>query len=465
VIVTVAPLLSGCLTAVGPDYAPPDLETPAAYGAAAALPADATAHARWWHGFGDARLDALVERALAENLDIAAAQVRLEEARILAGVAGAAQFPTLDAQSGADSTFDLARSETATRSGREQPVTGSAEAGLSLSWAPDLFGGERRAVEAAEAEARRRALLREDLQRQVAADVVRRYLDIVRDRASLDLVMASLDLQSRTLSLVRQRYAAGLAAALDVSRAEAQVAGTRARRGPLLRDLTTAQAALGVLTGHMDGAGPMWSMPAGVPAFAGGPDIGLPRDLLRSRPDVRAAEAALARATADIGVAEAALYPRLSLPGTLMLTTSGLGTGDVVRTLISTLAASLEIPLFDGGARRGDLAAAEARAREALIAYRTALLAAVAEVETALGALDAARLRVADLREAAATGETAVGQARDLYEQGLVGFLDVLDAERTLLDTRQALLDAETDTARAITDLYAAVGAPVAGSV
>ncbi|MBB4285816.1 efflux transporter outer membrane subunit [Roseospira goensis] len=454
-------LLSGCLATVGPDYAPPDLETPAAYrggaDAGGRLPEGAAAHAAWWRGFGDARLNALVARALAGNLEIAAARARLAEARALVGVAAAADGPTLDGTGGADADARLLRDPPRD----QETVTGTARAGLAFSWGPDLFGGQRRAVEAAAAEARRRALLRDDLRREVAADVVRRYLDIARDRAGLDLIDASLEVQRQTLGLVRRRFRAGLAAALDVSRAEAQVAATRARRGPLRTGLAESEAALAVLVGG-DGADDP-PVPGAVPAYAGGPDIGLPRDLLRARPDVRAAEADLARATAEIGVAEAALYPRLTLPGTLTLSSTGLGTADVVRSLVATLAASLDIPLLDGGARRGRIAAAEARAREALLAYRATLVQAVAEVETALGALAAARTRADDLAEAVTASETAVGQARGLYAQGLVGFLDVLDAERTRLDNRQALVTARADVARAIADLYAAAGAPVPG--
>jgi multidrug efflux system outer membrane protein len=367
----------------------------------------------------------------------------------------------LDAGAGVSGSDELMRDPaSATRSGGND-LTGSTEAGLTFGWAPDLFGGRRRAVQAAEAEALRRELVRDDVRRQVAAEVVARYLDIARDRATLAMIDAALDLQGQTLALVRQRYAAGLVAALDVSRAEAQEASTRARRGPLRESLAEARAALAVLSGQAAGFAADSPAPTAIPVHdADGPDIGLPRDLLRARPDVRAAEAALIRATADIGVAEAALYPSLSLPGTLTLSSAGLGSAGVVTTMVGTLAASLDLPLFDAGARRAELSAAEARAREALVTYRAALLDAVAEVETALGALDAARGRVDDLGEAVTASEAAVAQSRDLYAQGLVGFLDVLEAERTVLDNRQALLDARADTAQAFAVLYAAIGAP-----
>jgi multidrug efflux system outer membrane protein len=461
-------LLPGCLMTVGPEPAAPTLDAPPAYRGADALApvTGAAAHAAWWRGFDDPVLTDLVEQALASNLDIAAAQARLEEAHALAGGSRADLWPTLDAGAGMSGRDELRRWQTPTSNrgasggaSGNNDLTGTAEAGLTLGWTPDLFGGGRRALQAAEAEALRRELLRDDLRRQVAAEVVARYLDIARDRATLAVIDAALDVQGQTLALVRRRYAAGLAAALDVSRAETQEASTRARRGPLLQSLAEAEAALAVLSGRAGSFTAAPPAPTAIPAHTGGPDLGLPRDLLRARPDVRAAEAALVAALAEIGVAEAALYPSLSLPGSLTLTSAGLGTASVVTTLVGTLAASLDLPLFDAGARRADISAAEARAREALIDYRAALLDAVADVETALGALAGARGRVGPLQDAVTAGEAAVAQSRDLYAQGLVGFLDVLDAERALLDNRQALQDARADMARAIAALYTAVGA------
>ncbi len=449
-------VLSGCLTSVGPDYRPPELATPEAFSRSAALPAGTEKTALWWRGYGDVQLAILVEDALAENLDIAAAEARLAEARALLGVARAEGGPSLDA--GAEGGGDAVLA--GERRGDDESVTGAAEGSLLFSWTPDLFGGQRRQVEAAEAEVRRRALLRDDLRRTTAAEVVRRYLEVRRDVTRLELIEASLELQRQTLGLVRQRFEVGLAAQLDVSRAEAQLAATQARRGPLQSDLAAAGAALAVLTGQAAGRLAL-AAAEGIPRYLGGPQIGLPRDLLRARPDVQAAEAELARATAEIGVAEAELYPQLTIPGTLSASASGFGTGQVVEALIATLSAALDIPLFDSGGRRAQVAAAEARAQEALLVYRRTLLDALAEAETALAALVAAEQRRADLQSAVDASQVAFAQAEQLYTQGLVGFLDVLDAERTLLDNRQDLAEASGDVGLAVADLYSAVGAPV----
>lgn len=450
-------LLSGCLASVGRDFQAPDPALPDAYVTPVPQIAGGARPGAWWQGYDDARLDALVADALGRNQELAAAEARLAEARALVGVAEAAGGPFLDASTATDAAYQ-------TTSDGGGTTEGAAEGGLLFSWIPDLWGGQERQVEAARAEARARALLRDDLARQVVAEVVSRHLEVVRDLTRLELIDASLDLQRQTLGLVRERFAAGLASQLDVSRAEAQVASTQALRGPLLRDLASARAALAVLTGRTPAAVEPEAPPP-IPSYDGTPVIGLPSDLLRTRPDVQAAEAALASAVAEIGVAEADFYPTLTIPGSLTVGAAGLGTGSVVEALVASIAASLDIPLFDSGAREARLAAAEARAREALLVYRQTLLEAVAQVEAALGQLQAARLRRENLQAAVAASEAAVVQARELYTQGLTGFLDVLDAERTLLDNRQDLAQARADVTLLIAELYSALGAPVAPAV
>lgn len=460
-------VLAGCILTAGPDYQAPEIETPAVYSQPAAMPAGTAETAQWWRGYGDPGLDTLVAQALADNLDIAAAEARLREARALVGEADAVGGPTLDIGSSIEGerVFNRERrsdraSNTSNSNDNGSSLEGAAEAGLLFSWVPDLFGGQQRGIEAAEAELRARGLLRDDLARTTVADVVRRYLEIRRDETQLDLIEASLGLQNQTLDLVSRRYQAGLTSQLDVSRAEAQVSATQALRGPLRQNLAAARSALAVLIGRQPGTQEI-AAAAEIPRYRGGPPLGLPRDLLRARPDVQAAEAVLARATAEIGVAEAELYPMLSIPGNLTWAISGLGSGEVIESLIATLALGLDIPLFDSGGRRAQVAAAEARSQEALLLYRAILLDALGEVEVALANLVAARDRRDDLQAAADASARAATQAEQLYTQGLTGFLDVLDAQRTLLDNRQDLAEAEAAVSLGIADLYSAVGAPV----
>ena len=444
----------------GPDYTAPELETPAAFSeplpSALLAPAGTAEAAYWWRGYGDPALERLVQQALAGNLEIAAAEARLLEARALVGGAESDLGPSIGLQAGADGRQILAGGRRS-----DEDFQGSVEGGLTFSWMPDLFGGEQRGVEAALAEERRRALLRDDLQRTTVADVVRFYVEYRRAQVQLELIESSLSLQRRNLELAEQRYQAGLAAQLDVFRAEAELAATQAQRGPLERDMGALRAALAVLTGQAPGALSLQATPSAIPVFSSGPAVGLPRDLLRARPDVQAAEANLARATAEIGVAEAQYYPQLNIPGALTASATGLGTARVIESLIATLAATLEVTLFDSGGRRAEVEAAKARTQEALLLYRQTLLDALAETETALAALQAVEAERASRAQAVAASEASFQQAQQLYTEGIVGFIDVLDAERTLLTNRQNLIEVEAAEALARADLYSALGAPV----
>lgn len=449
-------LLAGCT--VGPDFVPPEPDAGAGFGAA--LPDEAGARAEailWWQGFNDDRLSGLIAKALGANYEIAAARERLLQARALVEAEAGAGGPQLDGAL----TGDVA-SRTG-GGGQNGQTEGEVGAGALFSWVPDLFGGQRRAVEAAEAESLARALLEEDIARLTAADVARRYTEARRDYARLGLVNQSLDLQRETLRLVETRFEAGLTARLDVKRAEADLAATRAQAPQLERSAQAALHALAVLTGERAGDFAKAGIGEGsIPAFRGGPAAGLPREMVRRRADIRAAEAQLARATALIGVEEADLYPLLSLPGRLSFNLEDLGSGNVAEVVVATLSATLDIPLFDAGTRRAEISAAEARAREALLLYRQSVLDALREVETALVSVISARARQDYLSEAVAASEDAFQQAENLYSQGLASFTEVLDAQRSLLSNRQELAIAKSELALAFIDLYAAAGAPTA---
>ncbi|MEN3952587.1 efflux transporter outer membrane subunit [Iodidimonas sp. SYSU 1G8] len=457
-LLSIGVLLAGCVVKAGPEYTPPALAAPEAFGPArASLGQTVAREDGWWRGFEDPVLDSLIADALADNLDVAAAAARLAQAREQARVANSARFPTLDAQVGAGLDSVLAGRGDAGRA-----TTGSADGSAIFNWTPDLFGAQTRALEAAQAEARRRAALVADIQRLTVADVARQYVEARRAGARLALLETSLGLQNQTLDIVRSRQEAGLAADLDVNRATAEVAETRAIQGPLELSLEAARNSVAVLLGDAPGlTAPALPGEMRVPVYAGGPEPGAPRDILRRRPDLAAAEANLARATAEIGVAAGALYPSLSLPGRLTAQATDIGSGMVVEQVIGLLSATLDIPLFDAGGRRAQVRTAEALAQEALLVYRQTLLLALRDAETALVAIRSARLSQKDYREAARASDTAFQQANALYKEGLASFIDILDAQRTLISNREALVEADADLARAIIDFHSAIGTPV----
>uniref|UniRef100_UPI001475085C TolC family protein n=1 Tax=Pseudopontixanthobacter vadosimaris TaxID=2726450 RepID=UPI001475085C len=218
-----------------------------------------------------------------------------------------------------------------------------------------------------------------------------------------------------------------------------------------------AAAALAVLLAQPPGAFlPADAQADGIPDYAGGPDAGTPADLLRRRADILAAEARLAQAAAAIGVEQADLRPSLTIPGVVSLGDGSLG--GLFSDFLLTLGAAIDLPLFDGGRRRAEVAAARAEADARLAEYRVTFLDALAEVETALVSIDAYRQRLAALAEAIAQSETALGQSNALYREGLASLFDVLDAQRQLIASRQSLIDSEAALASSYVAFHAAIG-------
>lgn len=413
----------------------------------------------WWRSFDDPVLDMLVTRSLAGNPGLQEAASRVRESRAIArGIAGADR-PTLDL-GGSASVQRSQRVGLAAGTGDAGSTSGSAGLGLAFGWLPDLFGGQASATEAAEAEALRQDWLRRQAGLALVAQTAQTYLALRSTQGLRAIAEDSLDLQRQTLALVQGRTEAGLAPELDLARAQAAVAALEAELAPTAAEARRLRNALSVLAGEVPGAPDAFIDPApeALPLMLSGPPIGLPADLLRRRPDLRAAELALVRATAETGVAEAAFLPTLRLPGDLALSAAGLGTGTIVQTVLAGIGAVLNLPLLDGGQRPAGLDAAQERALQAALAYRATLLAALEEVEAALLAHQGAQAQLAALRVTVDANARAFDQADILYRQGLASFLDVLDAQRALNDSRRRELLAATAVAQAGMNIYAAAG-------
>lgn len=447
-------LLSGCAR-FGLVSETPEPPLQAAYGAPVPpIEVAGEPDTRWWEGFEDPVLTELVETALARNLDIETARLRVREARAEARIARSRLYPTLDGSASVGG--DLRSDDDGTE------AEGAADALLGFNWDADLFGGLRAQRAALRAEAFRQEALRAAAALTVAADMANLYVSLRGAQLRFALAEDSLDLQRRTLQLVGERVDAGLATGLDRVRAEAAVAQLASELPPIRVEIERTKNAIAVLAGTLPGTeSARLEPPRPVPVLERGPGVGVPADLLRRRPDMRAAEYAIAVTAAEVGVAQAALYPRLTIPGSIGIDVGGLGAGGIVTAVVGSLSAVLDVPLFDAGTRRADIDAAEARAGQALVAYRQTLLDAVEAVEAALIGHAGARDRAAALRDAVAANDEAAERARSLYTQGLAGFIDVLDAQRELTDSRLALAEAETVLAQEAIALYRALGGPV----
>lgn len=451
-------ILAACGT-VGPVYQRPDLgltDSGRFLASAPSVTAPTEADLNWWRRFDDPALSAWVERALDGNLDIATALQRVEEAQALLRAAKAERQPTL---------IGGARASAAKRGSTGSNNAGGGTLGLELDlgWDADLWGGQRQAERSAAAALLRNQDLAQAARLAAAGAAARVYAQWRGALAEIQLLEEAVQLRRDTLRIAQVRADAGLAPAFDVMRARADLAATEAELAGAVAQARAAELALHVLAGDRPGeaAIAVRSPPADsgdIPRLEGEFWVPRPVDLLRLRPDVRAAEHALVGAFADIGVAEAALYPQLRLPGQLLLTSAGLGAGSVAQALTASLAALLQAPLLDGGRNAAVLDATKARAKEAALLYRKTVLEALQQVEAALIAQRAIETQIRSLRVASQASATALRQARTLYTQGLAGFLDVLEAQRTWLENRRQLMQARAEAVRASIAVFEAVG-------
>lgn len=443
--------LAGC--AVGPDYQPPQADVPMQWSAAADTRAlDRAVLAEWWRQFRDPLLDSLVADAFAANRDLATARAQLREARARRSLAGAQLGPTVDASvSGSRSTSSEQAGSGATRE--------LYSAGFDANWEVDVFGGLRRGVEAAAADVGASEESLRDTRVSLAAEVVLNYVDLRTAERRLALTEASVAERRETYDLTRWRAQAGLVSELDVAQARTELENASAALPALHTSVSEAQNRLAVLLGRAPGeVQQRLAATAAVPLAGAAAAAGIPADVLRMRPDVRAAERRLAAQTARLGEAEAARYPRFNLSGTIgleALTFSGLGdSGADTHSLLGGVTA----PIFHSGRIRANIEIQNALLEQARLGYEAAVLTALQDVENALVAVANARERHAQLTSATASAREALRIAEQRYASGLADFLSVLVSQRTLLALEIELASSTGALATAQIQLYKALG-------
>ena len=441
--------LSAC--AVGPSYRPQNaaaLKVPTQYRSAANATRTAVDLATWWTSFDDPVLAQLVGRALAANNDIDAAEARLRAARASVNGARGALLPSL---SGSTSTADNEVVKGVGIGGDNYQV------GLDASWEADIFGGNRRSLEASRATATGAQASLHDVQRSIVAEVALNYIDVRNTQARLAVARANLGYQDDTVQIAGWRAQAGLVSALDVEQANVLRAQTVATIPQLEQTYASDTNRIAVLTGEAPGAvTPLLDTAKAIPLAPDAVEIGLPANLLRRRPDVMVSEANLAAEVARIGVAEAQLYPALRLSGSL--TSSGGTFGDLGSSILGNLVGSLAAPIFQGGQLRARVEGQRATADAALASYRGTVLRALEDVENALVALEKAKARETALAVAEASAQTSALYARDRYRAGLIDFQTLLESERSLLSSQDSRTSARAARATASVQLYKALG-------
>lgn len=454
------PLFRPALPPAFADAAPAAPAAPAAAPAAAStappggLPAAGQAPLPdFWRRFGDPELDALVTQALAANADLRIAAARLAEARALARFADAQAAPDI-------SLFTDAGRRRVRDPGADVGGANNVGIGFDTRWEIDLFGairGERRAA-AAEALASAAQLRAAGI--SVAAEVARNYVELRGLQERLRVAGASLATQRAALSLVRGRLDAGRGDAFDTERASALADTTAATLPALEAALARTRYRLAVLSGQLPTAldarladpKPLPGLPPSALA-----QLDSPEALLRRRPDVAAAEQRLAASAARIGVARSALFPRITLGGTLGLNAGSVGDLGRSGAYVYSLGASLAWSMLDFGRLRAQLAAASARGDAAVALYEQTVLAALEETEGALAAFTRSQRETDSLQRAAQSAAMSAELARARFGAGGADFLVVLDAERELLAARDRLAQASTASAAALIAVYKAL--------
>ena len=487
---------------VGPNWTRPSMFAPTSWFARATPPSPRVASepvsepidAEWWGLFGDPELTSLETRVVAANLNVRLATVRLLESRSQRQITGADQFPTLQgdgsytrervspkgvlglfsggAGGASSTTFGSMGSVGNGTSGRSGGIPANASGtstsvppfnlwqyGFDASWELDLWGRVRREVEGADASIEASADARRNSLLSVVAEVARDYMQLRGIQAQLDIAHENIKTERESLTLSQDRARAGLTTELDVANAAAQLESTTAQVPQLEQQQAESINALSFLLGEapraleaeLVTAKPIPPVPPRVP-------IGLPSELARRRPDIRQAEAQLHSATADIGVAVADFYPKVTLDGSIGL--QALKAKDLGNWAARTygLGPTISLPIFEGGRLRATLALRRVEQQEAALNYQQTVLQAWHDVDNALTAYAAEQKRRDSLQNAVVQNRKAVGLSRQRYTQGVSDFLEVLDAERSLLQAELQLADSTTTISQNLVQLYKAVG-------
>lgn len=451
-------LLQAC-SAVGPDYVPPEIETPDSWHETLAegLETGEADLRTWWESLSDPLLDDLIERASSGNLDLKEALFRIAEARARRGVAAGEQYPDLDATG----SFERTRfSDNAVQDGFDVGPDNLYSAGFDASWEIDVFGRIRRSVESADAAWQASIEDYRDVLVTLFAEVALNYVEVRAQQQRLKYARSNVESQKKTLELAQIRFENGLVPKLDVTQAISNLANTESTVPSIEADLTKAVNRLCVLLGeHTVELREELLGEADIPAPPEQILVGLPAELLRQRPDVRRAERDLAAQTALIGVATADLYPRFSLSGYFAWQSDS--SGDLLDASSQTYGfalPSIRWNIFDGSRIRNSIRVEEARTQQLLSRYENTVLLALEEVENFLTALLREKERLEMLARAVEASEESVELVQELYIDGLTDFQNVLDTERTLFNQQDLFVTSRGQVTKNLISLYKSLG-------
>jgi len=450
-------LLSSCT--VGPDYERPEQSFLDRWFSAGEEPEKTRTEeikTDWWTVFHDPQLEKYIQKAVAQNRELEAARANVRRARALRRETAAPFFPNLDA--------DFGRTRQGTSGTTASTFSGGArrtiyDGGFDASWEIDIFGGTRRATEAADARVEEAVNNRRAVLLSVLAETARNYYEVRGLQKRTDITRKNIDLQTQTYELVGSLFKMGEASEFDLSRARGQLELTQSRLPGFNAEMKANIFRLSILLGQppetlleeMEKTRPLPAPPDVVP-------VGLRSDILRRRPDVLAAERRLAASSADIGVATADLFPKFNLTGGVGRSSSVFSDLFEPESNVFSIGQFFQWPVFQGGAIRARIKVEKAETEQAAALYEQAVLNALGDAETALTRY-AQKLKTRNrLQNAVNSRRRSAELARARFNAGEEDFLSVLDAERELTSAEDELVVSETDTVLNLVALYTALG-------
>lgn len=461
--------VTGCAT-VGPDYERPELELAEAHRAQLeSLPglfgadfADPLALATWWSAFGDPVLAGLVERATVENFDLRQAIARVVEAEARLGVTRASSGPRADGAAAYRRSGISENTQFGLFPGQERE-SDDYTASISASWEIDLWGKAARSIEAAEADLAAGVEGIWAVRVSLAGQVADAYLRLRELQRRVQIARSNVEVLQRGADTAKARFQAGLVQELDLFRARTDLESARAVLPELQRAAQAVITELSLLTsvepGQLDAFLQVDASVAVVlPTPQGKLGTQVPGDLLRRRPDIRVAERELAAQTARVGVATAALYPSLTLVGSIGFQAEKADNLFKDGSFVHGLGPNLSLPIFSGGGLRDNIAGEDARVDQALLAYESRVLTALHEVDSAATGISLSARRLAALESAVAQAKESLERSEILYREGLANIDAVLDSQRALFQLQDSATQARSSLSRAHVELYRALG-------
>jgi len=461
---TLAIGLIGCT--VGPDFQSPEIREAPRRSAldAGNVPSrtvEGAVDTAWWKSFRDSRLSSLVERLVAQNLDLETAAERVVQSVAQRQVAASQGLPHIEGQS-------LTTYNRQSPNGLLSLLTPAPGApleyalfrdGLTSSWQLDLFGRVRRAVEAADANTLATVENRHGVALAAVAELAQSYMQLRGTQNRLGIAKRNLRLAEENVALVNARFASGVATTLDLAQARAQQATIAATLPPLRTQEAELINSIGLLLGDAPRALEAELHRSQIlPRVPRRVAVGLPGTLVRRRPDVREAEARLHEATAQTGVAVASFYPDVTLNGAANVESLHLSNLFSPTSAAFALGPSISVPIFQAGQLSGALELRESRQREAAILFQKTVLRAWNEVDDALTAYREAQRRRADIARSVTENQAALQAARQRYSEGAIDFLNVITTQAQLLQSENDLADSDTQIATDLVNLYRALG-------